>query len=278
MDNLIEISNEYFQYSRQDKSLSLLTKRFVTLLMNSPDGTVHLNTAVNLLKVDQKRRIYDITNVLEGIGLLEKKTKNTVRWRGNIHEHMPAAFAKVQKLRREIKLLAQKEKSLDDHLMKAYRNLRNVTEEKSNIRFAYVTGKDMTKLDGKNNLIVRPPNGANMEVESVEQDGNVTFMAHLKSTSGEPIHLWLLEEFKKNDETYSKVLNSTQCETFSQTIDVDNNIIDYNISNTADVSDEEKTKLNSDSFNLLSINPPYKKYIHCLDQGEGLSDLFGSNS
>lgn len=30
-----------------------------------------------------------------------------------------------------------------------------------------------------------------------------------------------------------------------QTIDVDNNIIDYNISNTADVSDEEKTKLNS---------------------------------
>lgn len=44
MDNLIEISNEYFQYSRQDKSLSLLTKRFVTLLMNSPDGTVHLNT------------------------------------------------------------------------------------------------------------------------------------------------------------------------------------------------------------------------------------------
>lgn len=41
-------------------------------------------------------------------------------------------------------------------------------------------------------------------------------MAHLKSTSGEPIHLWLLEEFKKNDETYSKVLNSSPCEMFSQ--------------------------------------------------------------
>lgn len=60
-------------------------------------------------------------------------------------------------------------KSRNCFFQKAYRNLRNVTEEKSNIRFAYVTGKDMTKLDGKNNLIVRPPNGANMEVESVEQ-------------------------------------------------------------------------------------------------------------
>ena len=30
----------------------------------------------------QKRRIYDITNVLEGIGLIEKKSKNVIAWRG----------------------------------------------------------------------------------------------------------------------------------------------------------------------------------------------------
>jgi E2F/DP family winged-helix DNA-binding domain len=30
----------------------------------------------------QKRRIYDITNVLEGIGLIEKKSKNNIQWRG----------------------------------------------------------------------------------------------------------------------------------------------------------------------------------------------------
>lgn len=33
------------------------------------------------LKV-QKRRIYDITNVLEGIGLIEKTIKNKIRWKG----------------------------------------------------------------------------------------------------------------------------------------------------------------------------------------------------
>lgn len=40
-----------------------------------------LNTAAKELDV-QKRRIYDITNVLEGIGLIEKKSKNNIQWRG----------------------------------------------------------------------------------------------------------------------------------------------------------------------------------------------------
>ena len=30
----------------------------------------------------KKRRIYDITNVLEGIGLIEKKSKNNIQWKG----------------------------------------------------------------------------------------------------------------------------------------------------------------------------------------------------
>lgn len=37
--------------------------------------------AADSLAVKQKRRIYDITNVLEGIGLIEKKTKNTIQWK-----------------------------------------------------------------------------------------------------------------------------------------------------------------------------------------------------
>jgi len=45
-----------------------------------------LNKASLSLKV-QKRRIYDITNVLEGIGLIEKIEKNKIRWKaGNIDD------------------------------------------------------------------------------------------------------------------------------------------------------------------------------------------------
>lgn len=37
--------------------------------------------AAELLEVKQKRRIYDITNVLEGIGLIEKESKNSIKWK-----------------------------------------------------------------------------------------------------------------------------------------------------------------------------------------------------
>lgn len=37
--------------------------------------------AIRILAVGQKRRIYDITNVLEGIGLIVKLSKSVVKWK-----------------------------------------------------------------------------------------------------------------------------------------------------------------------------------------------------
>ncbi|KAJ7428513.1 hypothetical protein BTVI_00385 [Pitangus sulphuratus] len=65
--------------TRYDTSLGLLTKKFIRLLNESPDGVVDLNRAAEVLEV-QKRRIYDITNVLEGIQLIRKKSKNHIQW------------------------------------------------------------------------------------------------------------------------------------------------------------------------------------------------------
>lgn len=65
--------------SRYDTSLNLTTKRFLNLLSQSADGVVDLNWASQVLDV-QKRRIYDITNVLEGIQLISKKSKNHIQW------------------------------------------------------------------------------------------------------------------------------------------------------------------------------------------------------
>jgi hypothetical protein len=50
---------------RHENSLGVLTRKFVKLIKNSPELTLDLNDAVKQLDV-QKRRIYDITNVLEG--------------------------------------------------------------------------------------------------------------------------------------------------------------------------------------------------------------------
>ncbi|MBA0821664.1 hypothetical protein Goarm_018507 [Gossypium armourianum] len=59
----------------------LLTKKFINLIKQAEDGILDLNKAADTLEV-QKRRIYDITNVLEGIGLIEKKLKNRIQWKG----------------------------------------------------------------------------------------------------------------------------------------------------------------------------------------------------
>jgi hypothetical protein len=86
------------QKNRIDNSLGELTKRFIDLIQNSPTKEVDLNEASKTLEV-QKRRIYDITNVLEGIGLIEKTIKNKIRWKGNqsLIEHS----LKLRELRRK---------------------------------------------------------------------------------------------------------------------------------------------------------------------------------
>ena len=66
---------------RKENGLVKLTHKFIDLLKLSPQQTIDLNRAVDLLKV-QKRRIYDITNVLEGIGLIRKVGKNLIKWNG----------------------------------------------------------------------------------------------------------------------------------------------------------------------------------------------------
>ena len=68
--------------ARMENSLGELTRKFIQLIRESKDDlSVDLNVAADQLKV-QKRRIYDITNVLEGIGLIEKTIKNKIKWKG----------------------------------------------------------------------------------------------------------------------------------------------------------------------------------------------------
>jgi len=61
--------------------LSLLTRKFIKLIKSKENFVLDINEATRELMV-QKRRIYDITNVLEGIGYIEKIHKNKMRWIG----------------------------------------------------------------------------------------------------------------------------------------------------------------------------------------------------
>ena len=75
------MSNDENRKCRKENGLVELTKKFINLLKDAENQTLDLNDAVLILRV-QKRRIYDITNVLEGIGLIAKERKNNIRWSG----------------------------------------------------------------------------------------------------------------------------------------------------------------------------------------------------
>lgn len=88
--------------ARYETSLGQLTRKFISLLEKSPNGSINLNEASNILQV-QKRRIYDITNVLEGVGLLNKTFKNNIEWRGGLFEYCTSGKSPLSQESRQAK-------------------------------------------------------------------------------------------------------------------------------------------------------------------------------
>ncbi|RZF37779.1 hypothetical protein LSTR_LSTR007141 [Laodelphax striatellus] len=141
--------------SRFEKSLGLLTTKFVTLLQQAPDGILDLKMAADLLMVKQKRRIYDITNVLEGIGLIEKKNKNIIQWKGAGPENnLEETSERLTGLKRDIEELEKYEKDLDLHTKWAEQSLKNVIEDEHNAAKSYLTQEDMCGCFDKKSLMI----------------------------------------------------------------------------------------------------------------------------
>ncbi|GKZ00073.1 hypothetical protein MPSEU_000960700 [Mayamaea pseudoterrestris] len=97
-------------------ALGALTRKFVDIIQSSQSGSIDMNETAAFLQVP-KRRIYDITNVLEGVGILEKRSKNTVAWKGSEAILGSALDVDVKEqldtLRRDINAYANEEELLD---------------------------------------------------------------------------------------------------------------------------------------------------------------------
>ncbi|NXG46895.1 E2F4 factor, partial [Psilopogon haemacephalus] len=153
------------------------------------------------LAVRQKRRIYDITNVLEGIGLIEKKSKNSIQWKGvgpgcNTRE----IAHKLIELKADIEDLEQREQELEQQKMWVQQSIRNVTEDVQNSR--YPLGElglgsvctDQAVFTGDTLLAIRAPLGTRLEVPIPEGlNGQKKYQIHLKSTTG-PIDVLLVNK------------------------------------------------------------------------------------
>lgn len=199
MDHTMDSIEENGNSSRQEKSLGILTTRFVTLLQEAPEGILDLKTAADTLAVRQKRRIYDITNVLEGIGLIEKKSKNSIQWLGagpgcNSSE----VTDKLTQLKSDIKELKEKEAEVDQYYKWCKQSIFNLTDDKANKQNAFVFDSELLNaFPDQTVLVVQAPFGTSLEVPIVEPSHpeetkkHVRHKIHLKSNNG-PIDVTLV--------------------------------------------------------------------------------------
>ncbi|XP_042284599.1 transcription factor E2F5 isoform X2 [Thunnus maccoyii] len=179
--------------SRYEKSLGLLTRKFVSLLQEAEDGVLDLKVAADSLAVKQKRRIYDITNVLEGVGLIEKKNKNIIQWRGeNKGSQTQEALEQVNVLKAHISELEAQEKELDNQKAWLEENIKHLNHDP--ITSIFVTHEDICNaFSGDTLLAVVAPAGTQLEVPLPEmgQSGQKKYQVNLRSQSA-PIQVMLI--------------------------------------------------------------------------------------
>ncbi|XP_021169019.2 transcription factor E2F5 isoform X1 [Fundulus heteroclitus] len=181
--------------SRHEKSLGLLTRKFVSLLQEAKDGVLDLKVAAESLAVKQKRRIYDITNVLEGVGLIEKKNKNIIQWRGqNRGSQSQELLEQIRVLKAQISDLEVQEKELDEQKSWLEENIEQLNCDPDNCVHKFVTHEDIcNSFSGDTLLAVVAPSGTQLEVPLPElgKSGQKKYQVNLRSQSA-PIQVMLI--------------------------------------------------------------------------------------
>ncbi|GAB1287387.1 Transcription factor E2F5 [Apodemus speciosus] len=231
--------------SRHEKSLGLLTTKFVSLLQEAQDGVLDLKAAADTLAVRQKRRIYDITNVLEGIDLIEKKSKNSIQWKGvGAGCNTKEVIDRLRCLKAEIEDLELKERELDQQKLWLQQSIKNVMEDSNNNRYP-------SECDTL--LAIQAPSGTQLEVPIPE----------MSSTSETPQKSTMAAQNlpEQHVSERSQTLQQTPAAEIPSAGSISGDIIDELMS--------------SDVFPLLRLSPtPADDYNFNLDDNEGVCDLF----
>ncbi|KAL1823734.1 hypothetical protein ACET3Z_010512 [Daucus carota] len=194
---------------RYDSSLGLLTKKFVNLLKNAEDGIIDLNNAADTLEV-QKRRIYDITNVLEGIGLIEKTVKNRIQWKGLDSARPGDVDESTGTLQEDIETFSMEEIRLDEKIREMQERLRDLSEDENNQRWLFVTEEDIKSLPCFQNetlIAIKAPHGSTLEVPDPDEAVDYPqrrYRVVLRSTMG-PIDVYLVSQFEEKFEEINGV-------------------------------------------------------------------------
>ncbi|KAM6323991.1 transcription factor E2F6 [Aegotheles albertisi] len=161
------------------------------LVKSAPDGVLDLNEVARTLGV-RKRRVYDITNVLDGIHLIQKRSKNVIQWIGSNLDHVVGKASEQQNLKDELSDLSAMEEALDELIKECAHQLFELTDDKENAKYPYVTYQDVCSIQAFQEQIViaiKAPEETKLEIPIPKED---CIEVHVKSTKG-PIDVYLCE-------------------------------------------------------------------------------------
>jgi len=158
---------------RDENSLHVLTRKFLLLLKDSPNSHINMAHAAELLNVS-KRRVYDITNVLEGLGLMTKWSVNSVKWiGGNIDDVVKEEGDHDGET--DPNLLFERnsiQAEIDKDIKRLNQEIADLANESDNIDNAFVTYEDLQSLKiFKNKLVfaLKAPSDTSMEYPRYEK-------------------------------------------------------------------------------------------------------------
>ncbi|NXW91900.1 E2F6 factor, partial [Alopecoenas beccarii] len=206
---------------RFDASLVYLTRKFMDLVKTAPDGVLDLNEVATTLGV-RKRRVYDITNVLDGIHLIQKISKNLIQWVGSNIDQVVGKAPEQQNLKDELSDLSAMEEALDELIKDCAHQLFELTDDKENEKYpfnscftltSYVTYQDICSIQAFQEQIViaiKAPEETKLEIPIPKED---CIKVHVKSTKG-PIDVYLceVEQQKPGAKTFED-MDTVTCKT-----------------------------------------------------------------
>ncbi|KPM08611.1 transcription factor E2F3-like protein, partial [Sarcoptes scabiei] len=245
--------------TRHETSLGQLTVKFISLLEKSSDGSINLNIASDLLNV-QKRRIYDITNVLEGVGLLHKTSKNNIQWRGGLVDYISGKttaesvdqtshyrnrkppplsllFGSNQSNSNENNLnlssnitnsgsqeslsdLENDENRLDHLLQLARDDLNKIKKDQTLCSHLYASYMDLRRVPEFKEQTVIGIRPPNDTMLELPEPSSEGLQIWLKNPRGEMIEVYLCPHISDDDETKEKIVSSRKNSTSNEFGDV----------------------------------------------------------
>ncbi|VDM58576.1 unnamed protein product [Angiostrongylus costaricensis] len=174
--------------TRMDNSLLVTTRKFI--LLKSENNVVNLNEAAVLLNVP-KRRLYDITNVLEGVDLVEKVGKNSIRWKTDDGDNN-----QLRELQSQCRSLTKQEKQLDEVITDLSSAVKIMKEDPTDMPHGYVRLEELRKLSKFSDqtlILLKSHPGAPCTVEVTDHDSTQQFQLKVRTEDFSPLRAYIGE-------------------------------------------------------------------------------------